>query len=364
MVGREGLRRAVGLTATVVLALLSVACASSGSAGTAAVRPGGPEPSGAAASQAPQGARSNTSDTPAGALIVRTGSLELEVKDVNAALPKGRELVASMGGYVAGSEEVHDGDKQVATITYRIPVERWQDAINGLRGLADSVVHESTQAEEVTAQVVDLDARLVNLRASERSLQDIMTRAVSIAEVLAVQDKLTQVREQIERIAAQQKDLTGRAALATLSVAWETPPVAAVAEARSGWDLGREIDHAAAQTVAAGQTFASFLVWLIVVGVPVLGPIILLTVVGVVLYRRWAAKQPARVTHVGWGPPGPGPGPAPRGPTGWGTPGGSGAGGHGPASPGPGGAPRAAPDPGAEPPVAGEPAEPGAPAVG
>jgi hypothetical protein len=303
--------RVVGMIASLVLVLLVVACSSAGSpAGTAGPRQAAP--SAAAASQPTQSGLQAGSDTPAGALIVRTGSLELEVGDVNASLPKARDLVASMGGYVAGSEESHSGDKQVATITYPIPVERWQDAVNGLRGLADTVVHESTQAEEVTAQVVDLDARLTNLRSSETSLREIMSRAGSITDVLAVQDKLTQVRDQIERLTAQQKDLTGRAALATLQVSWETP-VAAVTEVRSGWDLGREFDRAAAQTVAAAQSFASFLVWLVVVGVPVFGPIILLIVVGVVLYRRWAAKRPARPERprqTGWGPPGGGAGPS------------------------------------------------------
>jgi hypothetical protein len=302
--------RATILVASVLLVLALVACSGASSApanvDTDAGKPvaGVPAPAATAAPNTDGGAAAP------GALIVRTGTLELQVRDVSAVVVQARDLVVSLGGYVAGSEETNQGDKHVATITYRVPVDKWQDAVTGLRGLADLVVHESTQAEEVTAQVVDLNARLDNLRASESSLREIAARAGTITDVLAVQDKLTAVRDQIERLTAQQNDLTGRAALGTLQAIWETP-VVAVAQVQSGWDLGREIDRAAAQTVRAGQTAASFLVWLVVVGVPVLGPIVFITLVVIVLFRRLMARIPPRPEHPGWGPVGPGPGPMP-----------------------------------------------------
>ncbi len=281
---------------------LAAACGSSASAplervdtpGGAGAQPAVPAPTAAPATGAPGG-----SGAP-GALIVRTGTLELEAKDVDGTLPKARDLVGSLGGYVAGSDESNANDRHVATISYRIPVDHWQDALTGLRALADRVVHEQTQAEEVTSQVVDLGARLDNLRASEASLRDIMTRAGTIPDVLAVQDKLSAVRQQIEEITAQQNDLTDRAALGTLTVTWENP-VAAVAATQSSWDLGREIDHAAAQTVAAGQAVASALVWFVVVGIPVLGPVFLLIVAIVLLLRRYGPRiQPKG--QAGWTP--------------------------------------------------------------
>jgi Domain of unknown function (DUF4349) len=297
----------------VMLILALGACSSSASEGdpgrgaAGAALPAGAVPAATAAPAPARPGDGTGSDAVVdGALIVRTGTLELQIKDVGAVVTRARDLVASLGGYVAGSDESNQGDKHTATITYRVPVDKWQDAVTGLRGLADQVVHESTQAQEVTSQVVDLNARLANLQASEASLREIASRAGTITDVLAVQDKLTEVRDQIERITAQQKDLTGRAALGTLQAIWETP-VVAVTEVRSGWDLGTEIDRAAAQTVSAGQSVASFLVWLVVVGVPVFGPILLIVLVVALLFRRWASRRPPRAPSAGWGPVGPGP---------------------------------------------------------
>ena len=70
------------------------------------------------------------------AKIVRTGSIELEVGDVPAALLTARDGIRAMGGYIGASQTQSPDDQPVATITYRIPVDRWEDALDLLRGIA------------------------------------------------------------------------------------------------------------------------------------------------------------------------------------------------------------------------------------
>ncbi len=103
------------------------------------------------------------------ARIVRTGTIDLEVKDVPTALRTARDAIRSMGGYIGASTTSNQDDQPFATVTYRIPVDRWEDALDLLRGLngqTTKVVAEQTQAVEVTGAVVDLQARIRNLRAS------------------------------------------------------------------------------------------------------------------------------------------------------------------------------------------------------
>lgn len=219
------------------------------------------------------------------ALIVRTASLEFEVADVAAVLLDARHEIAALGGYVSGSDEYDQGERRWASVTYRVPVDRFDEAIDALRGLSSRVVRESTQSAEITATVVDLDARIANLRASEEALVEIMGRAGRIEDVLSVQIRLEDVRGQIERLEAQRANLADQAALSTLAVSWFTP-VAAVAAAREGWDLGVEVDAALAQTVEALQGVASLGVWLAVVALPLLGlPLLVLAALFMFLRR-------------------------------------------------------------------------------
>ncbi|MEA2622967.1 MAG: hypothetical protein QOH61_1877 [Chloroflexota bacterium] len=304
MKARGDLRRSASAVLALLGAILILAC--SGSAAVPESRPGSDVTSGEkpAATAAPgPGTAGSDATTPNGPLIVRTGTLRLQVDDVDGALASARDRVAAAGGYVSASEESAAGQARKATITYRIPVDRWQEVITALRGMAGRVESEITQADEVTSQVVDVNARIENLRASETSLRAIMDRAGSIDDVLAVQSRLQAVQEDIERLVAQQQDLTGRAALGTLSVTWITPDVAAVDAAQSGWNLGREVDRALAQTVGAAQAFGTLLIWLVIVGIPVLGPILLVVFLAVWLLRRYQVRHPAPV-HAGWVPAG------------------------------------------------------------
>ncbi len=150
------------------------------------------------------------------ARIVRTANLELEVQDMAAALLSARSAIQGLGGYVSGSDAYDQGESRWASVTYRVPVAHFGEAVDALRGEADRVVREATQSIEVTGQVMDLDARIANLRASEAALVEIMDRAGRIEDVLAVQMRLEEVRGQIEQLEAQRAHLADQAALSTL----------------------------------------------------------------------------------------------------------------------------------------------------
>jgi hypothetical protein len=235
-------------------------------------------------------------------LIIYNGSLDLEVADVDASVSQAEALVKGLGGHLAGSRASDSGDGKSAYVTYRIPAARWSEALSGLKGLATRVANEETSSDDVTAQVVDLEARLGNLRATEAALQGIMARASTITDVLKVQDELTQVQGEIESMTAQRDLLTNQAALATLNVAFNPPPVAEVTQASSGWDLGNEIDGALASLVRLGQVLASLLVWLIIVVLPVVIPVAIGIYVVNRLWLRWRRLHP--VAQPGVGPSG------------------------------------------------------------
>jgi hypothetical protein len=219
------------------------------------------------------------------ARIVRTANLELEVQDLAAALVSARSAIHGLGGYVSGSDAYDQGESRWASVTYRVPVAHFGEAVDALRGEADRVVREATQSIEVTGQVMDLDARIANLRASEAALVEIMDRAGRIEDVLAVQMRLEEVRGQIEQLEAQRAHLADQAALSTLAVSWYTP-VAAVAAAQEGWDLGSEVDAALAQTVDALQGLVGLGVWFAVVILPlVILPLLALLLLTLIVRR-------------------------------------------------------------------------------
>ena len=206
------------------------------------------------------------------AKIVRTGTIELQVADVTVALTSARDGIRAMGGYIGSSQTQTIDESPIATITYRVPVERWEDALDLLRKLTGGggkVLSENTNAVEVTGAVVDLEARIKNLRASEAALQEISSRATRISDVLEVQAQLTTVRGQIEQLTAQLTQLNDQAAFATLTASFSTP-IVAVQVAAEDWEPAKVFDEASASLVDILQGLTTAGIWFAIVWVPVL----------------------------------------------------------------------------------------------
>lgn len=232
------------------------------------------------------------------AKIIRTGTIELEVKDVPTALRTARDAIVAMGGYVGGSNTSNYDDKPSAQITYRVPVDRWEDALDILRSLngqTTKVVTEQTEAVDVTGQVIDVEARIKNLRASEAALQGIAARATRISDVLEVEMRLTDVRGQIEQLTAMLEDLNDRAGYATVTAYFSTP-VIAVEAASSEWQPATTVDEAAASLISLLQGVASAGIWFLIVWLPILLVLALLAGLGAWFARRLGIRRPRAAT--------------------------------------------------------------------
>jgi hypothetical protein len=78
----------------------------------------------------------------------------------------------------------------------------------GIRKVAARVESEKTDAQDVTRQYVDMEARLRNLRAEEAQYLIIMKSAYKVDDLLEVSEKLGEVRGQIEQQQAEFQTLS------------------------------------------------------------------------------------------------------------------------------------------------------------
>lgn len=203
----------------------------------------------------------------AGRLIIRTGELTLRVEEVGATLGQVRALALELDGFVSGSRA--SSSDEVATLTLRIPAEAFDRALERLREMALEVVVEATREEDVTTQVIDLEARIENLEASEEQYRRLVDRAETVEEILAVQRRLDEIRGQIEQLSAQLAHISRQAALSTLTVTLvpEDRPVEAVT---TEFDPGATFDQALAALVAIGQGLVAVGIWFGMVWLPIL----------------------------------------------------------------------------------------------
>jgi hypothetical protein len=219
-------------------------------------------------------------------LIIRRGAITIQVADIDAALADAGDAIASLGGYESGSTRTGRGDDARAEVVYRFPASSWQAALVEIRGVGEEVLDEQSETTDVTGEVVDIEARIRNLRVTEAAFQSIMDRATVIKDVLSVQDQLTRVRSEIEQLTSKAANLRDDAAMSTLSVAFVLPETPAVARQEAAFDPGHEAEAATARLVGILQALAVAGIWFAIVWLPVIGVLAILAGVTFLVVRR------------------------------------------------------------------------------
>jgi anti-sigma factor RsiW len=156
---------------------------------------------------------------PSAPMIARTASLKISAKDFQSARAGVDRIIASFHGFAASmtiSNAV--GEPQSLNAELHFPAAQCAGALAALKGLG-RVEQEQQGGEEVTAQVIDLDARLKNARETETRLQDILkTRTGKVSDVLEVENQIAETRQSIEQMEGEQKQLHDRITFSAITL--------------------------------------------------------------------------------------------------------------------------------------------------
>ncbi len=162
-----------------------------------------------------------TDDVPAQRLVIRKATIELAAEDVRSAYLRIMQIPSAARGEFIDDSSLTGQDSQRlhGSVTLRIAADRLPEVLNELRELG-RVVSEQSKGEDVTAQHVDLEARLRNEQRIEQELLELLDSRdeAPLKDVLELRRHLEQVRGQIERLTAQREQLGRMVALATVLV--------------------------------------------------------------------------------------------------------------------------------------------------
>ncbi|MGF1519493.1 MAG: DUF4349 domain-containing protein [Nodosilinea sp.] len=224
--------------------------------------------------------------------LVKQASLTLVLTDVEGAITQVQTMLQQSQGDLLSLQDRRspEGHTQQVSLMLRVPQAELDNVLTYLRSLG-TVQQQSLTAEDVSSQLVDLDARLKNLRQSETALLQIMERSGEISHVLEVARELSTVRETIERMAAQQQNLRRQVAYAQIALTLQSPVTQVPPLRPVGETLGNT-------WAAATQSVKAFTVSGLKLGLWLLafGPYwVVLAAVGYGGYRLWQGRsiQPA-----------------------------------------------------------------------
>jgi len=197
--------------------------------------------------------------------IIQTAWTELETEYFDDVISDLRQIPGVASGYIE-SEHLSRRGRRIFNMTMRIPAARFQDVLSQVEGLA-TVRSSSEQAEDVTDQFYDTDARLQTRRIEEERLLALIEEADNVHDLLELERRLSSTRLQIETYTAQLTNLAGRIAYSTIFVtlfdiaeAEIIPIVGPTLGERIGGAFGDSVDS----VLTAGQNFVIFMAGIIV----------------------------------------------------------------------------------------------------
>jgi hypothetical protein len=199
--------------------------------------------------------------------IIRSGYLSMRVEDVRRSAAEVRGLATAAQGLIVSEEIGASGDSAYATIQAQVPaqgLDRFIEQVSDL-GTVDTL---NLSASDVTAQVVDLDARIDALRTSINRLTQLLAQASRIEDLLAIETQLAQRQAELDSLTAQRTYLADQVAMSTLTVSLapltEVPDVEApgfLQGLKSGWATFVSV-------VMVGVTAVGFLLpWLLLLAI-------------------------------------------------------------------------------------------------
>lgn len=247
-------------------------------------------------------------DPTKGRLLIRTVNMTAETKEFDNVRNAVEDKVKELGGYIERSGVSGTGTAgslHNATYVIRIPAEKLDELISTV-GSNCTVTNSSESTTDVTLSYVDTKARLDSLRVEQEQLTELLKQAKDLDSIIVLQNRLTEIRYQIESAESTLRVLENQVTYATLSLRLREVMEIKPQEPPHVDTYGEKIVKTFKNSLKAiGEFFKGVFLVLVAVS-PVLVPLIIITVIGIIILvnaikkgkKRRAAAQAARMAQM------------------------------------------------------------------
>lgn len=219
-----------------------------------------------------------------GPLVIRQAQLSLTVGagSFDSRLAGVRHLVELEQGFIAGTDaqanpEIPGDQIRTGVITFMVPADKFDETIDAVSKLG-KVQNEHISGQDVSAQYVDLQARLANEEAQRNAMLTLLARAQSVPDIIAIQTQLGQITQQIEELKGQIQYLDHNTSFSTITVQIVEAGAPAPAPTADSWGFVTALADAA-------HNFVTTINYMIT-GLGAIGPVVVLLGLAYAVWRR------------------------------------------------------------------------------
>jgi uncharacterized protein DUF4349 len=226
--------------------------------------------------------------------VISTGNVQLRSDDVGQAIFDVRKVVDEYGGTIAedDTETDDDGAAMRSRMVVRIPTADFDHAMTELEKVA-TLVSSKRQSQDVTTQVLDMDARVESQRRSIDRIQVLFDHATTIKDIVSIEGELSRRQADLASLEAQQRYLADQTSMSTITLAVERTPKETKPKPKpkdddeAGFLSGLSDGWGALKTFLVGSStvVGALLPWLVLM--------LVLAIPGWPLFRRLRRRPPA-----------------------------------------------------------------------
>ncbi|GAA4931211.1 DUF4349 domain-containing protein [Actinoplanes utahensis] len=204
--------------------------------------------------------------------IVYTGSITVRVDDVTTAAAQVTGIASGAGGFIGGDERQSGTGSATANITLRIPADKFTSVVDQI-GKLGKEESRGLNTEDVTEQVVDLDARISVQKARLDSGKRLLAEAKSLDDLVMLEREVATRESDLASLEAKKRRLADLTSLSTITVVLLDPeatakdgddePTGFLAGLSGGWNA------LVASLGVLLTVLGALLPWVVAFGVPV-----------------------------------------------------------------------------------------------
>jgi hypothetical protein len=179
----------------------------------------------AARSSQPGGAAKDAVDLVRQQALIKTGAVALRSDDVGQTRFDIQVLMDGHGGQVADDQTETDksGEPLRSRMVLRVPVDDFDEVMDSLARM-DTLVSTSISSEDVTTQLIDVEARIKVQRASVDRVRQLLARAATIRDIMAIESEVARRQAELDSLVQQQAYLEDQTSMSTIKVNVERKP--------------------------------------------------------------------------------------------------------------------------------------------
>lgn len=214
---------------------------------------------------------SSTADSATGSIdtqnqkLIKKVYIDAETEDMDTLLTQVTEQIQALGGYIE-SQEIYNGSSyssyryQNANMTIRIPAEKLDSFVSQVKGVSNVVNYNET-TDDVTLTYVSTESRIAALEIEQERLLNLLSKAEKLEDLLTIEERLTEVRYELERVNSQLRVLANQVNYATVNLNIQQVKVYTEVEEQTVWQ--RISSGFSGNLRNIGEGLVNFFVWLV-----------------------------------------------------------------------------------------------------